>query len=138
MEAEGHGPGKSGEHALSYLEKGRRHLWTETEELFLQHAQKSQKERPEIGPGFQTVRETAVGSGVQNLISAEVGSVPKFVVDTTGQVTAAAGIKAASVTADPCGTFPEGSIFYNDTSNYMCYCNGTDDVKMSDDTTACF
>lgn len=40
--------------------------------------------------------------------------------------------------ADPCGTYEEGTMFYNDTSNYMCYCNGSNDVKMSDDTTACF
>lgn len=42
------------------------------------------------------------------------------------------------VVADPCGTFPEGSIFYNNTSNYMCYCDGTNDVKMHDPTAACF
>lgn len=48
------------------------------------------------------------------------------------------GLIPKKVTSDPCGVMKEGSIFYNDTSNYMCYCNGTDDVKMSDDTTACF
>jgi hypothetical protein len=49
------------------------------------------------------------------------------------------GILPAKVTADPCGTgYPEGTLFYNDTSNYFCYCNGSADVKMSDDTTACF
>ena len=43
------------------------------------------------------------------------------------------------VTADPCTAgAPEGGIFYNDTSNYFCFCNGTDDVKMSDGSTACF
>jgi hypothetical protein len=40
-------------------------------------------------------------------------------------------------TADPCGTLGEGTIFYNDTGNYMCYCNNSDDVKMADDS-ACF
>ena len=41
-------------------------------------------------------------------------------------------------TADPCVAGNEGGVFYNDTSNYMCYCNGTNDVKMADDLTACF
>lgn len=48
------------------------------------------------------------------------------------------GFIPKKVTADPCTAMPEGSIFYNDTSNYLCYCNGSADVKMSDDTTACF
>lgn len=42
------------------------------------------------------------------------------------------------VTADPCSAGQEGAIFYNDTSNYWCGCNGTDDVKLTDNTTACF
>jgi len=42
------------------------------------------------------------------------------------------------VTADPCTSGQEGGIFYNNTSNYWCGCNGTDDVKLTDNTTACF
>lgn len=43
------------------------------------------------------------------------------------------------VTADPCSSgAPEGGAFYNDTSNYWCYCDGTNDVKMNDPATACF
>lgn len=42
------------------------------------------------------------------------------------------------VTADPCTAGQEGALFYNDTSNYWCGCNGTDDVKLTDNTTACF
>lgn len=41
-------------------------------------------------------------------------------------------------TSDPCSAGKEAGIFYNDTSNYWCGCNGTDDVKLSDNTTACF
>jgi hypothetical protein len=49
------------------------------------------------------------------------------------------GILPAKVTADPCGTnYPEGALFYNDTSNYFCYCDGTNDVKMHDPSSACF
>lgn len=55
---------------------------------------------------------------------------------TTGG--AVGGVTLVGATSDPCGTLAEGTIFYNTTSNYMCYCNGTNDVKMSDDTTACF
>jgi len=44
-----------------------------------------------------------------------------------------------SVTADPCASgAPAGGIFYNSTSNYPCFCNGTDDLKLNDNTTACF
>ena len=45
------------------------------------------------------------------------------------------------VTADPCGdttNYPESTIFYNDTSNYYCFCDGTNDVQMHDPSTACF
>ena len=41
-------------------------------------------------------------------------------------------------TSDPCGSLNNGTMFYNETSNYFCYCNGSNDVKMSDDSTACF
>ena len=39
-------------------------------------------------------------------------------------------------TADPCGGGVRG-FFYNRTDEIPCYCNGTDDLKVSDDT-ACF
>ena len=44
------------------------------------------------------------------------------------------------VTADPCGAgYPEGVLFYNDTSDYYCFCDGAgDDLKMHDPTAACF
>jgi hypothetical protein len=53
------------------------------------------------------------------------------------------GLRPAKVTGDPCGTaandYPEGSIFWNDTSNYHCYCNASNaDIKMNDLSTACF
>ena len=49
------------------------------------------------------------------------------------------GLKySLSVTADPCGSIGEGGIFWNDTSNYFCYCDGTNDLKMNDNSTACF
>lgn len=42
------------------------------------------------------------------------------------------------VTADPCGTYPNGSIFWNLTSGIPCYCsNAGEDLKMSDNS-ACF
>jgi len=48
------------------------------------------------------------------------------------------GVTFEGITADPCATLGEGAIFYNTTSNYMCFCNGSDDLKMNDNTTACF
>lgn len=64
-----------------------------------------------------------------------------FIHDTTTTINAK-GFVPALVTADPCGdatAYPEASIFYNDTSDYMCYCTGAGaDIKMNDNTTACF
>ena len=51
---------------------------------------------------------------------------------------AVAGLTLGGETADPCATLGEGAIFYNTTSNFMCYCDGTDDLKMNDNSTACF
>jgi len=50
------------------------------------------------------------------------------------------GIRADQVTADPCGSdFPEGVLFYNDTSDYYCFCNGAGvDMQLHAPTTACF
>ena len=51
---------------------------------------------------------------------------------------ASAVTEANKVTADPCGTYSEGAIFYNDTANIPCYCDQAgDDLKFSDNT-ACF
>lgn len=51
------------------------------------------------------------------------------------------GIVPDFITADPCagGNYPEGAIFYNDTSDYMCFCNGAGaDVQVHSPATACF
>ena len=52
------------------------------------------------------------------------------------------GVSFGSVTSDPCGgapAFASGTIFYNGTSGYMCFCNNSDaDIKMNDNSTACF
>lgn len=49
------------------------------------------------------------------------------------------GLLPNRVTSDPCGSYAIGSIFYNLTSNYHCYCNGAGaDIKMNDNSTACF
>ena len=54
-------------------------------------------------------------------------------------VTASTFIEGANLTSDPCGTYPEGGLFYNDTSDYYCFCNGAgDDVQMHSPATACF
>lgn len=56
-------------------------------------------------------------------------------------VTVMAGMTLAKVTADPCGdtnAFPEASVWYNDTADILCICDGGgDDVKVSDGS-ACF
>lgn len=74
-----------------------------------------------------------------NIDTVSVKKITDGDIEAIGTLTVGAGLVPAKVTADPCATFPEGSIFYNDTSNYMCYCTAAStDVKMADDTTACF
>ena len=47
-------------------------------------------------------------------------------------------IQTADVTADPCGSYNEGTLFYNATANIYCYCSAANaDLKVSDDN-ACF
>lgn len=83
--------------------------------------------------------ETAVGSGAQNLINAQVAAADRFKVSNTGGVTATGFIKPASVVADPCGTYPIGATFYNSTNGYPCFCNNAgDDIQTSDAVSACF
>jgi hypothetical protein len=57
---------------------------------------------------------------------------------STGETSFSKGLIPDAVTSDPCGSgFPEGSIFYNTTGNIMCFCDGTNDLKISDGA-ACF
>jgi len=43
-----------------------------------------------------------------------------------------------SFAADPCTAAREGAIFYNSTANEICFCDGTNDLRIKDATTACF
>jgi hypothetical protein len=51
-------------------------------------------------------------------------------------------IGIVKVTSDPCvasADYPEGAIFYNDTSDYYCFCDGIGaDKQLHDPATACF
>ena len=55
-----------------------------------------------------------------------------FSVDTDG------GLKIGKITADPCGTMLEATIWYNDTSDYMCFCDGAGVDRKVSDNTDCF
>ena len=49
------------------------------------------------------------------------------------------GFEPSQVFADPCGTYGKGAIFWNATSGYPCFCDlSGNDVKMTDNSTACF
>lgn len=52
------------------------------------------------------------------------------------------GAAFVKVIADPCGdtvAFPEATLFYNNTSDYYCFCDGSNvDQQMHAPTTACF
>lgn len=49
------------------------------------------------------------------------------------------GFEPSQVFSDPCGTYGKGAIFWNATSGYPCFCDLSGaDVKMTDNSTACF
>ena len=88
----------------------------------------------------------AAGSGNSGLIEIKTGTSGSGV---RGQITAdsgllnvSSGIAVRKVTADPCADtvlFPESTQFYNDTSDYYCFCDGAGaDVQMHAPATACF
>jgi hypothetical protein len=49
----------------------------------------------------------------------------------TAMLTVEGGIRAIQLTYDPCGTadYPEWALFYNDASNYYCFCDNTTTAK---------
>jgi hypothetical protein len=62
----------------------------------------------------------------------------RVTIEDTGEMKALYGLVPAHKGLDPCGSgFPQGAIFWNTSSLIPCYCNGTDDLKMSDNS-ACF
>ncbi len=58
-------------------------------------------------------------------------------IESDGEAIFAHGVTFGNYTSDPCGALTEGSMWYNLTAHVPCYCNGTDDLKVSDDS-ACF
>lgn len=50
------------------------------------------------------------------------------------------GIRPGIETADPCSTpqYPEGTMFYNDNDNIMCYCNDVGAVQLHNPANTCF
>lgn len=55
-----------------------------------------------------------------------------------GDITFSGGVEPGNATSDPCAGMSAGSLFYNSTSGFMCYCNNASaDLKVSDDS-ACF
>ena len=56
----------------------------------------------------------------------------------SGDVCVAAAFTPARLTADPCGTYPEGSMFYNNTDDMLCYCNGSGAAVRTDGVASCF
>lgn len=68
----------------------------------------------------------------------DLTTTPRLILEPTGEFKFQAGIVPDAVIADPCGSgYPEGTLFYNDTGNVLCFCNGTDDLKVHDNS-ACF
>jgi len=45
---------------------------------------------------------------------------------------------SGSFISDPCTAAREGAIFYNTTANEICFCDGSNDLRIKDASTACF
>lgn len=57
----------------------------------------------------------------------------------TGRATFSEAIVTDGSTADPCGSYPTGSVFYNSTGKIMCFCNGDGiDLKIDGSSASCF
>lgn len=88
--------------------------------------------------GFNSDTPTLFVGGGDGTASS-IGNVGVGTVTPNARLDVNGGIRPAQLVADPCGAgFPEGTIFYNDTSNYMCYCDGTNDVQVHNPAAACF
>jgi len=84
-----------------------------------------------------TTWNSTQGLGDDESQTGDLGIGGKLEVD--GIIYADAGIIPRHVTADPCSSGqPEGLIFWNTTANEHCACDGTNDVRIKDYTTACF
>lgn len=79
------------------------------------------------------------GEMIFSTMTAGAAATEKMRIHDTGEVEFQKGILPDAVTADPCSGagFPEGSIFYNTTDNVLCFCDGTNDLKIVDGA-ACF
>lgn len=94
----------------------------------------------EVSPAYTFLNDydTGIWRVSPNILAISTNATEAMRIDSTGEIEAAFGIVPAFKTADPCGSgFPEGAIFYNDTANVLCFCDGTNDLKVSDGS-ACF
>lgn len=92
-------------------------------------------------PRFWVFSATDVDSDNTEWVSMYHDQTTAVVGSGKGGTTFVGGLGPEHVTADPCGgaNFGIGQIFYNSTSNYLCFCNGAGaDIKTNDNTTACF
>lgn len=98
--------------------------------------------------GFINIRTGQTNTGVGGNISLitpvptdGAGTQADIILDARKVIVVDGGIQLDFITADPCGdalAFPEGGLWYNDTSDYPCFCDGGGvDLKM-DGSTACF
>jgi hypothetical protein len=72
-------------------------------------------------------------------VAVTTGGTQRILIESTGEAKFLFGLVPASKTADPCGSgFPESTLFWNSTGKFLCVCDGTNDVQVSDGTTACF
>ena len=89
------------------------------------------------GPITSSGNVTAIASqtGTGTTFAMQIGATLVAPILTSVSVTS---IRFAGASSDLCAMLLEGSLFYNITDKFFCYCDGTNDLKMSDNSTACF
>lgn len=100
-------------------------------------------EGPVTISGALTTSGAVTTSGAQTF-SGDVTATGTFTstssIVTSGPIRNTGATIVDKVTSDPCSTtgYAEGAMFYNDTGNFPCYCNGTNDISFTNITTDCF
>lgn len=81
---------------------------------------------------YSDMTETSIGTGDNLQADFKVDGTSVFKIGWDG------GVMMGLFVGDPCGSLAEGSLFYNDTSDYMCFCNGAGADLKIDGGGACF
>lgn len=80
-------------------------------------------------PVLVVTNDGKVGVGTDTPISS---------LEVNGRIQGNGGVVVGKSTASICGSAPDGTIFFNDTSNFLCFCNGGNALQAAAPLVACF